>query len=54
MIKLLDTQYHIRDVQYEIKASKKMLKCLLVTFLLTVSYKCVQCSTRLNFAPLFL
>ena len=30
-----------------------MLKCLLVTFLLTVSYKCVQCSTRLNFAPLF-
>lgn len=41
IIKLLDTQYQIRDVQYEIKASKKMLKCLLVTFLLTVSYKTV-------------
>ena len=41
IIKLLDAQYQIRDVQCEINASKKMLKCLLVTFLLTVSYKTV-------------
>ena len=32
IIKLLDTQYQIRDVQYEIKAGKKMLSVFLLLF----------------------